>query len=208
MTEDYEPDPPECQLNDAFLEALTTGDHSAAADALRELKLLGGSLDGVTLELLADLLVGTAHRHLFPCRLVIGKRRRGRPAVQKKVNGGFSYKTRKFLNAIASGDKQAAADNLRHMSSLGAAELEILADLFDDNPQSDLALRYRFKLVRYRRGNPAYLLESKAKAFVRNLLVENAGVSKKEAGIEEAMQKTGNCRATIQKARRDCRRTK
>jgi hypothetical protein len=150
---------------------------------------LGGSLDGVTIQLLADMLVGTAPPNIFPCRIEIRKRGRGRPAAQKKENVEFNQKTKTFLKAIASRDMQAAADILGHTSSLDAADLEILADLLGENPKSDIALRYRLKLVRHRKGNPVVPLESKARAFVLNLLVEETGVSKTEAAIQDVKQK-------------------
>lgn len=206
MSEDYELESPEGQFNDAFVEALATGDHSAAAGTLRKLNLLGGSLDGVTLKLLADMLVGAAPPHLFP-RIVIHQRRPGRPAAQKKEIVGLNLKTKSFLNAFASRDALAAADILRHTSSLGAAKLEILADLFDVNARGNMASRYRLTLLRHRKGNPVDSLRSKARAFVRNLLVEKAGAIKTEAAIQDAMQKARRSRATIQKARRDSRRT-
>lgn len=205
MSEDYEPDSAERQCNDAFVEALATRNHSAAADTLRKLKLLGGSLDDVTLDLLADILVGATHPDLFP-RIVIRRRQRGRPPAQKKEIVGLNLKIKSFLNAIASRDAQAAADILRHTSTLGATELEILADLFSTDPKGDIALPCRLTWLRHRRGNPVYSLKSKAQVFMLNLLVEKASASKIESAIQEAMQKSGRCRSTIQKARRDSRR--
>jgi hypothetical protein len=207
MSEDDEPSL-ERQFNDAFVEALATGDHSAATDTLRKLQLSGGSLDGVTLKLLADMLVGAAPPHLFP-RILIRRRRRGRPAAHKTQNAVTNQKISKsLLDAIASGDAHAIADIFRHKNSLNADELKMLADLLDDNPEGDVCLKYRLQLVRHRAGNSSDLLKTEANIFMRNFLVEKSTALKKEAAIAEVMQKAGRSKATIQNARSAKKRAK
>jgi hypothetical protein len=202
--QDQEIESAELRASEAFFEALRKGNLQAAAQNLRNLK----GLERPDVELLADLLDGKASPSLFQWRIVVQRRRRGRPArLQqhhvKHKTGQFD----KFLNALSCGNTDAAAQWLRKKGKLHLAELERLADHLDD---PDKKLPWRLVPRQRRRGTPADPLQSSAKTFVLSLLVDKSAFAKdsKEAAVQDVMTRTGLSRSTIQRSRQLSRRTR
>jgi len=80
--DDFEPDPLECQAEDDFLTALATADETAAAQALRTLVSLGGALNGISLEILAERFEGQPDLH-YPWLLRFHRAKKGAPPADR-----------------------------------------------------------------------------------------------------------------------------
>lgn len=205
--EDYEPDPRECQLTDAIIEALMFGNGAAAA-ALRELKELGGE----ALECLARLLDNNqAVDTCFPYSLQFRYRRRGKPK-HKPTREGLFTSTEEFIDALAHGDSAAASAALRDMKRLRGGALELMAELLEDDPGSSFPTRLLFK--HRRRGRPYHRFTRGAKSLGRSHDFERAKADiirsgkkpKTEAAVADVTEKTGRSRSTIFRAMRQHRR--
>jgi hypothetical protein len=129
-----EPEHPDRQILDRFFDKLAEGDLSAAAKELWALHAAGGSLCRSDVELVADLLDGSAAGTVFPYQLGFAKRGRGRPrhALQGHLQAPW--------NAFATGDELKTSEELRKLDALGGTDLETLAGLLSD----DLALHAHF----------------------------------------------------------------
>jgi hypothetical protein len=103
----------------------------AAAAALLGLK----ELDGVPLEYLASLFQDNqAADALFPYRLELRHRRRGKPKHQPG-NQNLSNPEKKLTDALMRGDRTAARTSLREIKRLRGEALELMAQLLEDSPK-------------------------------------------------------------------------
>jgi len=126
--DDYEPDPPECQAVDAFLTALARGDESAAAQALRTLVSLGGALDGIALEILAERFEGHPDP-LYPWQLEFGRPgQKGRPpADQLRASArqcGLAWAVKSALESKPNMNVKAAAFQVSKKTGIGESTLK------------------------------------------------------------------------------------
>jgi len=123
-----DPDPPECQAEDAFLRALATGNEAAAAGALRKLASLGGALEGITLEILAARFEGHPEP-LYPWQLEFGRPgRKGRPPADQLRAGarqcGLAWAVKSALESKPNMNVEAAAFQVSKKTRIGESTLK------------------------------------------------------------------------------------
>jgi hypothetical protein len=189
----YEADSPECQLTEKFVEALMFRDGTAAADALRKLK----ELDGEALECLARLLEDShAVDPLFPCRLELRYRRRGKPNHQPE-GGNLPTPEEKLMDALMRGNRAKAGVAMRDMKRLSGAALDFVVQLLEDSPELS-SFPYRLVFVYRQRGRPRHPL--RAKSFGRYLAVEHAKADFVKADVLEG-KKLPRMKSAVGKAR-------
>jgi len=96
--DDPEPDHPAFLAINAFLEALSTGNESAAAKALRRLVLLGGALEREVLETLAERFEGQ-HDPFYPWQLQFRRPgRKGAPPADRLRAGARQFAIARLVN--------------------------------------------------------------------------------------------------------------
>jgi hypothetical protein len=202
MIEDnLEPDSTEFESVNDFFEAIAAGEGAQVASALRALE----SLEGFPLEFLADLLDDAPlYRQIFPRRLKLAKRSRGRP---KKKLDALKLKSLElgsataFFKRIAAGKAPEAAKALRTLKSLHGAQLKLLADLFDVKTELPEGIYWRLKLAAPHAGTTVDSLSRAAKDFgwtrvITDALAAHRG-EKMEAVKHELMTQTGKSRTTV-----------
>jgi hypothetical protein len=192
MIEDDEIDSVELRAAEDLIDGLANGDAKAVVKNLRLLQYL----DGSPLSIFAGVLDGTAPLNLFPWTIKVQRPGPGRPPcnVHKREPKLFALICARKMNQ--------AAKQLRTKGKLHAEELQRLADLLDD---SEKKLPWRLAFKYRRRGRPFDTLQSRATAFKRSLLVNNASEPKLYLAIEHVMAQTGLSKSTIQKARQRSR---
>lgn len=197
-----EPDAPESQLTDQFVEALMFGDGPAAAAPLRELN----ELDGEALKYLAALLDdGHTFNPLFPFRLGFKYKRQGKPKHQPD-GGDLPSSEENLIDALMRGNRAKASAALHNMKKLSGSALDLVAQLLEDNPKLSSSVPYRLVFAYRRRGRPYHPL--RAKSFCRYLALANAKAdmirsgkkAKIEAAVASVTEKTGRSRATVFRA--------
>jgi hypothetical protein len=194
-----EPESPERRIIDHFFEELGERKRSGAAEALRALHSAGGSLCRPDVELLADLLDGSADlSDVFPYRLEFAGRGPGRPrhSLQNQLQAPWI--------AFANGDEFESAKTLRQRNSLGGTDLLVLAGLLDDDPALNALFPWRLVLhARKKRGKPK-TLRTRARQFTTALIFEEARSRAKQVkgAIYEVCDRTKLNRSTFYKARK------
>ena len=189
------PEHPERQILDRFFDKLAEGDLSGAAEELQTLHAAGGSLSRPDVELVADLLDGSAVGTVSPYGLGFAKRGRGRPkhAVQSQLQAPW--------NAFASGDEVKASEALRKLDVLGGTDLETLAGLLSDDLAFHAHFAWRLVLQNPRQGKPK-TRRTEARQFTTALIFTEARSRHKhmKVAIWEVSRRTGFNRAAIYKA--------
>ena len=194
-----EPEHPERQILDRFFDKLAEGDLSGAAKELRTLHEEGGSLCRSDVEIVADLLDGSAPGN-FPYQLGFAKRGRGRP------RHGLQSQLQAPWNAF-SGDEIEASKALRKLDALEGTDVGTLAGLLGDDPALHERFPWRLVLKRPRRGRPKKTMRTGARQFATALVATEARSRHKHAkrAIGEVCDRTKLSRPTVYKAEKAMR---
>jgi hypothetical protein len=203
IEDDPEPESPESEAVNNFFDAIAAGKGVRAANALRSLE----SLDGYSLEFLADLLDNLKiYGQIFPYRLKWEKLGgKGRPKKKPDTSNlnclGLGCATA-FFHGIAAGNAPEAAKALRTLKTLHGAQLKLLADLFDAKAVLPEGFYWRLNLAAPHAGTTVDSVSSAArdfwwKPFLNAALAAHPAGAKKEAVKHELMKRTGKSRTTV-----------
>jgi hypothetical protein len=193
-----EPEHPDRRVLDRFFERLGEGDLSGAAEELRALHAAGGKLCRRDVELLANLLDGSAFGIAFPYQLRFAKRGRGRPkrALQSQPQAPW--------NAFARGDEieaSKALNALRNPDDIAGIDVGTLAALLGDDPAIHEHFPWKLVLKCPRRGKPK-AMSTVARQFWIASMVRKARIPPKQMkqAVWEVCNQTGLSTATVYKA--------
>jgi hypothetical protein len=195
-----EPEHPERQILERFFDKLAERDHLGAAEELRTLHAAGGSLCRSDVELVADLLDGSAAGIVFPYQLEFAKRGRGRPRGQSQLQAPW--------NTFASGDDVKASEALRKLDALGGPDLKTLSGLLGDDPELHARFPWRLVLRKQKPGRGrARTMRTQARQWARAFMAAEArSRDRAKRAIGELCERTKLSRATMyyaEKAMRD-----
>jgi len=202
--EEAGPESEEVTLVSSLLEALGSGMIEEAAVALRSLaKLNKFALPAEQLTpYFCEMPQGS---RLAPRRLVLGKRSKGRPKSNRDLseiqNLGLGKATA-FFEFIAVGNVKAAFEELSNLVSLNGKQLELLANLFDDEDSLPKPFAWRFKLRARGAGKPPNRLSFSSRDFalarvLRKAVHKYPHRGEKEAAIQYVTTETGMGRSAV-----------